>query len=313
MIENLLPPLSAEAYAALRDDIAEHGVQTPILVDQDGNIIDGHHRLRAARETGRECPRVLVATGDDDDARERMLVANERRRGRLTPTERKALAARLVVEFNWSTRRIARVLGVAHTTAQRDSPSGPNVPLGERKRALDSRGRMQPAHKLTLAELEERRDRAVALYRQGLTHTAIAKRLDISPSTVGKDLNERGVSSKPGPRPRREYSAPLPPPPSKPRHRLSVILPNLEGEYRAMLAENTVAQIAHDARDAFEQDDVEWVGRAQAAVRALLEYMQRVADAVGSLDGARRHIEDRDDEPVAEPVAASKPSLKVVK
>lgn len=311
MIDNLLPPLSAEAYAALRDDIRENGVQVAITVDQDGNIIDGHHRSRAAQETGQECPRQLVATADDDDAIERQIALNELRRGRLTPPARQALAARLA-ERGWSGRRIARVLGVAHTTVQRDgSTGGANVPP-VRERAVDARGRRQPKRQLSMAELEARRDEAVALYRQGYTQREIGQRLDVSAATVGIDLKTRGVEAKRRPR-ARDVSPPPPPPPSKPAHRRSVMVPNLEGQARAMRAENTVAQIAYDARDAFEQDDAEWIARAQAAARGLLEYMQRVADAVGSLEGARRHLEDRDDlaaEPAA--VVVSKPSLKVV-
>jgi hypothetical protein len=42
--------LSTEAYAALKDDIAHHGVVVPIEVDAAGAVIDGHHRLRAVDE-----------------------------------------------------------------------------------------------------------------------------------------------------------------------------------------------------------------------------------------------------------------------
>ena len=43
---HLLPPLSAEEYAALEASIAELGQQTPVLIDEEGNIIDGHNRHR---------------------------------------------------------------------------------------------------------------------------------------------------------------------------------------------------------------------------------------------------------------------------
>lgn len=35
------PDLLPEEYEALKLDIAERGLQVPIIVDQDGNIIDG--------------------------------------------------------------------------------------------------------------------------------------------------------------------------------------------------------------------------------------------------------------------------------
>ncbi len=45
-----MPSLSDSAYGALRESIAENGVQVPVVVDENGEIIDGHHRARAAGE-----------------------------------------------------------------------------------------------------------------------------------------------------------------------------------------------------------------------------------------------------------------------
>lgn len=41
----LLPPLSSDEKAALKASIKQHGVRDAILVDEDGNILDGRHRL----------------------------------------------------------------------------------------------------------------------------------------------------------------------------------------------------------------------------------------------------------------------------
>jgi hypothetical protein len=47
----LLPPLSAEEYEALKADIAAHGLRVPIVVDAaSGLVVDGHHRQRALEE-----------------------------------------------------------------------------------------------------------------------------------------------------------------------------------------------------------------------------------------------------------------------
>jgi ParB-like chromosome segregation protein Spo0J len=43
----ILPPLDEEEFAALKTDIAARGVLVAIEVDEDGNVIDGHHRQRA--------------------------------------------------------------------------------------------------------------------------------------------------------------------------------------------------------------------------------------------------------------------------
>lgn len=42
-----LPPLTEEEYGALLEDIRLHGVRVPIVQDEEGNVIDGHHRLKA--------------------------------------------------------------------------------------------------------------------------------------------------------------------------------------------------------------------------------------------------------------------------
>jgi len=44
--KDLLPPLTTEETEALRADIKSHGVHTPIVADEDGNILDGHHRYK---------------------------------------------------------------------------------------------------------------------------------------------------------------------------------------------------------------------------------------------------------------------------
>ena len=55
---NPLPPLDDATDAALRDSIQRYGVLVPIVCDVDGNLIDGHHRLRILKE--------LRVTHDED-------------------------------------------------------------------------------------------------------------------------------------------------------------------------------------------------------------------------------------------------------
>ena len=42
----VMPELSTDEYAELKADIAKNGVVVPVLVDEDGNIIDGHNRVQ---------------------------------------------------------------------------------------------------------------------------------------------------------------------------------------------------------------------------------------------------------------------------
>lgn len=65
----VMPELDAEEYRALKADIEDNGIIVPITVDGSGHIIDGHHRLKAARELGIDDPPMQVRDDLDDDAK----------------------------------------------------------------------------------------------------------------------------------------------------------------------------------------------------------------------------------------------------
>ena len=48
----VMPPLADDDFAALKADIQANGVLIPVEVDEDGNVLDGHHRVRACNELG---------------------------------------------------------------------------------------------------------------------------------------------------------------------------------------------------------------------------------------------------------------------
>ena len=78
-----LPPLSEDEYAALKEDIRVNGLTYPIQVDENGNIIDGHHRKQICDELGIEPGYETVAAGLDDEAKWDMaLRLNNNRRHR---------------------------------------------------------------------------------------------------------------------------------------------------------------------------------------------------------------------------------------
>ncbi len=62
--QNLLPALSSEEEDRLRASIAEQGFDPayPVVVDEDGNVLDGWHRKRIAEELGIE-PVIVVKAG----------------------------------------------------------------------------------------------------------------------------------------------------------------------------------------------------------------------------------------------------------
>lgn len=76
----LLPPLSEEEYLALKADVAKRGVLVPVEVDENGAILDGHHRLRIARELGIEAPTIVRSGWSEQEKREHVLKVNLLRR-----------------------------------------------------------------------------------------------------------------------------------------------------------------------------------------------------------------------------------------
>ena len=51
-MEQLLPPLSAEQFSALENDILENGCYAHIIVNEDMVIVDGHNRFRICEKHG---------------------------------------------------------------------------------------------------------------------------------------------------------------------------------------------------------------------------------------------------------------------
>lgn len=72
-----LPP---HVEDALRASIQRYGVLVPVVRDQHGNVIDGHHRARIADELGVNYRVDIVSVADEDEARDIARHLNSRRR-----------------------------------------------------------------------------------------------------------------------------------------------------------------------------------------------------------------------------------------
>jgi N6-adenosine-specific RNA methylase IME4 len=80
----MLPELPPDDYRRLRDDIADNGVQVPIIVDDAGNILDGRHRWLIAQELGVDCPVGEPVAGLADHEKRLLSVAVNVKRRHLT-------------------------------------------------------------------------------------------------------------------------------------------------------------------------------------------------------------------------------------
>ena len=89
-LADIFPLIEGEEFAALRDDIAAHGVREPVVLF-DGAILDGRNRYRAAQAAGVDCP-MTEYLGDDAAA---FVVSLNVHRRHLTESQRAMAAAKL--------------------------------------------------------------------------------------------------------------------------------------------------------------------------------------------------------------------------
>lgn len=111
-----MPPQPAEVIDALRVDIRANGIQVPIVVDQHGRILDGHHRRMIADELGIDCPVETVVVTDDEDAERRSITLNTLRRHLTQEQRRELIADQIKRHPELSDREIARRTGSTHPT-----------------------------------------------------------------------------------------------------------------------------------------------------------------------------------------------------
>lgn len=113
----VMPPLTAEEYNELKNDIAERGVMVPIEYDEHGNVLDGHHRLQICAELGiKDFPKVIRAGMTEAEKRTHARKLNMARR-QLSREQRRDLILDEALEHpEKSDRQIAKELSVSPTT-----------------------------------------------------------------------------------------------------------------------------------------------------------------------------------------------------
>ena len=110
-------PLAPEEFAALERSILDRGVDVPIILDENGNAIDGHHRLKICKKHGITNYPTIVKVGlSDDEKRDLAQSLNMARRSLSREQRREQIKHRLKRNPQQSDRLIAQSLGVDHKT-----------------------------------------------------------------------------------------------------------------------------------------------------------------------------------------------------
>ena len=79
-MEQLLPPLSAEQFSSLERDILENGCYTPIIVNENMVILDGHNRFRICEKHGLSFRMLVFSFADLLEAKQWALDTQKGRR-----------------------------------------------------------------------------------------------------------------------------------------------------------------------------------------------------------------------------------------
>lgn len=161
----VMPPLTAEEYNELKNDIAERGVMVPIEYDEHGNVLDGHHRLQICVELGiKDFPKVIRAGMTEAEKRTHARKLNMARRQLNREQKQTLIQEQLKETPEKSDRQIAAALGVHHTTVNTQrrnlEESGDVAKLAT---SIDTRGREQPRDRkpVTIFNPTRREEKAI--------------------------------------------------------------------------------------------------------------------------------------------------------
>lgn len=147
----LFPALDSATEACLRSSIREFGVLVPVAKDQHGNILDGYHRSRIARELGVEFRVDVHVVADDSEARAIAATLNQDRR--MLTKEQRVPVVRAMREEGHSLRAIAGAVGVDKSTVERDLATVPDGTVPESIVGLD--GKRRPSKRTVVAAKTE--------------------------------------------------------------------------------------------------------------------------------------------------------------
>jgi len=160
----VMPPLSPEEYSELKEDIRQRGVMVPIEYDEDGNVLDGHHRLQICAELGiTDFPKVIRAGMTEEEKRTHARKLNMARRHLNREQKQELIREQLRETPEKSDRQIATELGVSDKTVgvqRKEMERIAEIPQCDRE---TKDGRVYPAERkpVTVFNPTPREERAV--------------------------------------------------------------------------------------------------------------------------------------------------------
>ena len=112
----IFPEMTPEEFESLKASIAEHGVDVPVIVDQEGNIVDGYHRQKACDELKVPCPKEIREFKDETDKLELSLRLNCSRRQLGRAQKRELITNYLSRDPQIANNHLGEIIGVSQNT-----------------------------------------------------------------------------------------------------------------------------------------------------------------------------------------------------
>ncbi len=183
-IPNLFPALDSATEAALRESIQRFGVLVPVVRDQHGRTLDGHHRSRLGDEMKVQYRVDVVNVESDEQAREIAATLNTDRR-QLDATQRRDVVAALR-EQGHSLRAIAGAVGVSHEQVRTDVSTVNDLTVPDRVVGLDGKSRPTVVTAKNQREADRAQAALVAVPLDSDEHTVSAADVVRTASTARK-------------------------------------------------------------------------------------------------------------------------------
>ncbi len=196
-LRDLIPPLGTEELEALKADIKANGIISPVIVDENGTILDGHHRAKIDPSA----PRKVIRGLSPAEKQAYVFRSNFARRN-LSVTQKsearrkmKAVAFALRAEDakRWTQAAVAAVLGVARetvrdwfTTRETNGGSANAFSPPKPKPVPDARVKVDPRAKAV----------AVKKVQRGEAPQQVAADLGVTPQAVNSWRREEEKKAK---------------------------------------------------------------------------------------------------------------------
>ena len=139
-LAGLLPPLSGEQLAALEADLLQNGCYSPVIVNEELVIVDGHNRQSLCEKHGIPYNMAVFAFDDLLEAKQWALDTQKGRRN-LDKWELGKIALKLKPEIEAKAKANMSAGGQAYHPSEEGSATLPNLPpVDTRKELADSVG-----------------------------------------------------------------------------------------------------------------------------------------------------------------------------